>query len=619
MKKKFKSENIKYEDDFEYIPINEMKNNQKQKDNGDIKKEKQKEKTTIAVTNKNNNNITKKKNKKLFKIIPLGGLEQIGMNITAFEYDNNIVIVDCGIAFPNNAKHPGVESIIPNVKYLIANIQKVKGFFITHGHEDHIGALPHIIKNLNVPIYGTSLTISLIKKKLEEHKLLDFTTCHDVKFGDVIDCNTIKVEFIKTNHSIVDAAALAISTKIGTIIHTGDFKVDFTPVFDDAIDLNRFSKLGEKGVLALLCDSTNAEQIGFTPSERKVGPIIDNLFTQYNKSRIIVSTFASNVDRVQQIVNSAYLHNRKVVLEGRSMISIINTASELGKIDLPKDILIDEDDIKNYKDEDICIICTGSQGENMAALSKMATKTHKKINISKNDVIIFSSHPIPGNERSISNIINALEEQGAEIVMQDTHVSGHARQEEIKLLYSLTKPMYAIPLHGEFKHRLAGAKIAIEMGVLEENTFLLNSGDVLAFDSNKNAQVIDKIDCSPIYIDSYSKEPISDFLINERLKLADSGIVNVIYAIEKETGIFIDATKVMSRGFIKVSESMHIIDDIKNKADSLLEKCSKNGYFCIRDIPTQDIQHKINDYIYMKYKKRPLVVITILPIPTIDY
>ena len=598
---------IKYEDEFEYLPITEVENvnNQEEREN--------KEELNSDKQKKVN------KNKKLFKVIPLGGLEQIGMNITAFEYENSIIIVDCGIAFPNNATHPGVESIIPNVKYLINNISKVKGFFITHGHEDHIGALPYILKHLNVPIYGTTLTIALIKKKLEETKLLDTVTCHEVNFGEIIEFDNIKVEFIKTNHSIVDAAALAITTKIGTIIHTGDFKVDFTPVYDDAIDLNRFSKLGEKGVLALLCDSTNAEQLGFTPSEKKVGPIINNLFSKYNKSRIIVSTFASNVDRVQQIVDSAHLHNRKVILEGRSMVSIIKTANELGKIALPKDILIDENDIGNYKDENLCIICTGSQGENLAALSKMSLRTHKKIHITSNDVVIFSSHPIPGNERSVSNIINCLEQQGAEIILQDTHVSGHARQEEIKLLYSLTKPKYAIPIHGEFKHRLAGTKIAIEMGIPEENTFLLNSGDVLAFDSNKNAQVIDHIDCTPIYIDANSREPISNLLINERLKLADSGIVNVIYTIDKDTGIFIDATKVVSRGFIRISESMHILDDIKDKANSLLEKYSKNGYFNIKDIPTTDIQHKLNDYMHFKYKKRPLVVVTILPIPAIEY
>ena len=425
----------------------------------------------------------KKDNTSKLKIIPLGGLEQIGMNITAFEYEDSIVVVDCGLSFPEDDML-GIDLVIPDVTYLKNNIEKVKGFVITHGHEDHIGALPYILREVNVPIYATKLTIGLIENKLKEHGLLRTTKRKTIRHGQSINLGAFRIEFIKTNHSIADAAALAIYSPAGIVVHTGDFKVDYTPVFGDAIDLQRFAEIGKKGVLALMCDSTNAERPGFTMSERTVGRTIDNLFAGHRNSRIIIATFASNVDRVQQIINSAYKFGRKVVVEGRSMVNVISTAQELGYLRIPENTLIDIEQMKNYPDEQLVLITTGSQGESMAALSRMASHLHKKVSIKPGDTVIFSSNPIPGNEKAVSNIINDLSEQGADVIFQDVHVSGHACQEEIKLIYSLVKPKYSIPVHGEYRHLKAHAGIAESLGIPKENIFLMHSGDVLSLDGN---------------------------------------------------------------------------------------------------------------------------------------
>lgn len=402
------------------------------------------------------------------KIIPLGGLEQIGMNITAFEYEDSIVVVDCGLSFPEDDML-GIDLVIPDVTYLKNNIEKVKGFVITHGHEDHIGALPYVLRDINVPIYATKLTMGIIENKLKEHNLTNNTRRKVVKFGQSINLGQFRIEFIRSNHSIVDAAALAIYSPAGIVVHTGDFKVDYTPVFGDAIDLQRLAEIGKKGVLALMCDSTNAERPGFTPSERTVGRTFDNIFQEHKNTRIIIATFASNVDRVRQIINSAYKFGRKVVVEGRSMVNIIETATSLGYLEVPDNTLIDTELLKNYPDEKTVIITTGSQGESMAALSRMAEDNHKKISIGPGDTVIFSSHPIPGNEKAVTNVINELLLKGADVIFQDVHVSGHACQEEIKLIYSLVHPRYAIPVHGEYKHLKAQAKIVKELGISKEN------------------------------------------------------------------------------------------------------------------------------------------------------
>ena len=406
------------------------------------------------------------------RIIPLGGLEQIGMNITAFEYEDSIIVVDCGLSFPDDDML-GIDLVIPDVAYLKENAEKVKGFIITHGHEDHIGALPYVLRDINVPIYATKLTMGIIENKLTEHNLMGNTKRKVIKFGQSINLGQFRIEFIKTNHSIVDAAALAIYSPAGTVVHTGDFKVDYTPVFGDAIDLQRFAEIGKKGVLALMCDSTNAERPGFTQSERTVGKTFDTLFTEHKDTRIIIATFASNVDRVQQIINSAYKFGRKVVVEGRSMVNIIETATSLGYLDIPDKTLIDIEQLKNYPDEKTVIITTGSQGESMAALSRMAGDIHKKISIGPRDTVIFSSNPIPGNEKTVTNVINKLLVKGADVIFQDVHVSGHACQEEIKLMYSLLHPRYAVPVHGEYKHLKAQAKLAKELGIPKENIFIL--------------------------------------------------------------------------------------------------------------------------------------------------
>ena len=419
----------------------------------------------------------KKNNGSKLKIIPLGGLEQIGMNITVFEYEDSIIVVDCGLAFPEDDML-GIDLVIPDVTYLKENIDKVKGFVITHGHEDHIGALPYILKEVNVPVYATKLTIGLIENKLKEHNLLRTTKRKIIKHGQSINLGAFRIEFIKTNHSIADAAALAITTPAGVIVHTGDFKIDHTPLFGEAIDLARFAELGSKGVLALMADSTNVERQGYTPSEKNVGKRLDNLFAEHLKGRMIIATFASNVDRVQHIINSAHKYGRKVAVEGRSMVNIIATASELGYIKIPKNTLIETDQIKNYPDDQIVLITTGSQGETMAALSRMANSTHRKVSIVPSDTIIFSSSPIPGNEKNISKIMNELALKGAQIVFEDTHVSGHACREELRLIYALTKPKYAIPVHGEYRHLMRHRELAIEMGIPKENAFVLAEGDV---------------------------------------------------------------------------------------------------------------------------------------------
>ena len=420
----------------------------------------------------------KETNHNKVKIIPLGGLEQIGMNMTAFEYEDSIIVVDCGMAFPSDDML-GIDLVIPDVSYLKNNIDKVKGFVITHGHEDHIGALPYVLRDVPAPVYGTKLTIGLIENKLKEHNMMKTVRRKVVKHGQSINLGCFRIEFIKTNHSIADASALAIFSPAGIIVHTGDFKIDYTPVFGEPADLQRFAELGKKGVLALMCDSTNAIRPGFTMSERTVGKTFDSIFAEHKNNRIIVATFASNVDRVQQIINTAYHYGRKVVVEGRSMVNVIGTASELGYINIPENILIDIEHLKNYKKEDTVLITTGSQGESLAALSRMAADLHKKVSIMPGDVVILSSTPIPGNEKAVARVINELSMKGAEVINQDTHVSGHACQEEIKLMYSLVRPKFSIPVHGEYRHLMAQRNLAISMGIPKENVILMRSGDVI--------------------------------------------------------------------------------------------------------------------------------------------
>ena len=495
------------------------------------------------------------------KIIPLGGLEQIGMNITAFEYEDSIVVVDCGLAFPEDDML-GIDLVIPDVTYLKENISKVKGFVITHGHEDHIGALPYILKEVNVPVYSTKLTLGLITNKLKEHNLVRSTKLKEVKHGQVINLGDFSIEFIKTNHSIQDASALAIYSPAGIVVHTGDFKVDYTPVFGDAIDLQRFAEIGKKGVLALMCDSTNAERPGFTMSERTVGHVFDNLFNEHKNARIIIATFASNVDRVQQIINTAYKFGRKVAVEGRSMVNIISVASELGYLRIPENTLIEIDQVKNYPDEKVVLITTGSQGESMAALSRMAANIHKKITIKPNDTIIFSSNPIPGNEKAVSKVINELSMKGAKVIFQDVHVSGHACQEEIKLIYSLVKPKYAIPVHGEYRHLTAQKHVVEDLGIPKENIFILASGNVLELDAN-SAAVTGSVHTGAIFVDGLGVGDVGNIVLRDRQHLSEDGIMIVVMTLERHSNVVLAGPDIVSRGFVYVRESEDLMEDAK--------------------------------------------------------
>ncbi|MCH5275392.1 MAG: ribonuclease J [Lachnospiraceae bacterium] len=545
------------------------------------------------------------------KIIPLGGLEQIGMNITAFEYEDSIVVVDCGLSFPADDML-GIDLVIPDVTYLEENLDKVKGFIITHGHEDHIGALPYVLRRVNVPIYATKLTMGIIENKLKEHTLEKNTKRKVVKFGQSINLGQFRIEFIKTNHSIVDAAALAIYSPAGVVVHTGDFKVDYTPVFGDAIDLQRFAEIGKKGVLALMCDSTNAERPGFTHSEKTVGKTFDTLFADHKNTRIFVATFASNVDRVQQIINTAYKFGRKVVVEGRSMVNIIETAAGLGYLNIPDKTLIDVDQLKNYPYEQQVIITTGSQGESMAALSRMASDMHKKITIGTGDTVIFSSNPIPGNEKAVTKVINELFRKGADVIFQDTHVSGHACEEEIKLIYTLVKPKYAIPVHGEYKHLRAQAKIAEELGIEKENIFILSSGDVLEL-SDENAHITGKVPVGSILVDGLGVGDVGNVVLRDRQHLAEDGILIVVMALDEVGGVIVSGPDIVSRGFVYVKESDELMEEARLIVHNAMEELVDRG---ITDwgklkAATKDV---LSEYVWKKTKRRPMILPIIMEV-----
>ena len=545
------------------------------------------------------------------KIIPLGGLEQIGMNITAFEYGDSSIVVDCGLAFPEDDMY-GIDLVIPDVTYLVENIDKVKGFFITHGHEDHIGSMPYVLKDVNVPIYATKLTMGLIEHKLKEHGMLQNVRRKVVKYGDTMNAGDFRVEFIRTNHSIQDAAALAIYSPAGIVVHTGDFKVDYTPVFGDAIDLQRLGELGKKGVLALMCDSTNAERPGFTQSERTVGKTFESIFADNVNKRIIVATFASNVDRVQQIINTAEKFGRKVAVEGRSMVSIIATASELGYLNIPNNTLVELEALKNYPDEKTVIITTGSQGESMAALPRMAANLHKKITIKPNDLIIFSSNPIPGNEKAVSKVINDLYRKGASVIFQDTHVSGHACQEEIKLIYSLVRPKYAIPVHGEYRHLVAQAKIAEELGIDKQNIFIMKSGEVLAL-SEFGASVTGCVPNGAILVDGLGIGDVGNIVLHDRQRLADDGIIIVFLVIEAGTGRVLSGPDIISRGFVYIRGSESLLDEATQVCCETVGDLESRGVTDWNKIKSE-IRDSLGDYVWKKTMRSPIILPVIMEI-----
>ncbi len=546
-----------------------------------------------------------KDSKSKVKIIPLGGLEQIGMNITAIEYEDSIIVIDCGLAFPED-EMLGIDLVIPDVTYLKENADKVKGLLVTHGHEDHIGAIPYVENEINMPIYTTKLTMGLIENKLREHNNLNNVKRKIVKHGQIINLGCFRIEFIRTNHSIVDAAALAIYTPEGIIIHTGDFKVDYTPVFGEMIDLPRFGELGKKGVLALMADSTNVERPGYTQSEKTVGKTFDNLFADNRDHRIIIATFASNVDRVQQIINSAYKYGRKVVVEGRSMVNIIQTATELGYINIPDNTLIEIENIKNYPDEQIVLITTGSQGENMAALSRIAANIHNKISIKPGDVVIFSSNPIPGNEKAVFKVINELEMKGAHVIFQDTHVSGHACQEELKLMYALTKPKYAIPVHGEFRHLKRHAELAVEMGVAKENVKILTTGDVLEI-SEDTFEVTGKVPAQGILVDGLGVGDVGNIVLRDRQHLSQNGLMLVVITLEQGSYQLLAGPDIVSRGFVYVRESETLIDECKEVVQEALDMCLSRGITDWGKLKGS-IRDALGEFLWKRTKRSPMIL-----------
>ncbi len=547
----------------------------------------------------------KKENIGSVKVIPLGGLEQIGMNITAIEYDDSIVVVDCGLSFPEE-EMLGIDLIIPDVTYLKDNIDKVKAFVITHGHEDHIGAIPYVLKEVNVPIYATRLTMGLIESKLKEHNMLREVKRKVVKYGQSVTLGDFRVEFIRTNHSIADAAAIAIFSPAGILVHTGDFKVDYTPVNGSPIDLQRFAELGKKGVLAVMCDSTNALRPGFTMSEKTVGSTFDKIFSDNKSNRIIIATFASNVDRVQQIINAAVAYGRKVCVEGRSMVNIIDVAENLGYLHIPDGTLIETESMKNYTPEQIVLITTGSQGESMAALSRMAANLHRKVSIQPGDCVVFSSTPIPGNEKSVARVINELGMKGAKVIFQDTHVSGHACQEEIKLVYSLLKPKYAIPVHGEYRHLIAQKEVVMSLGYDKDHVIIAKSGDVIELNDEK-AEIVGKVHTGAIFVDGLGVGDVGNIVLRDRQNLAENGIIIVVLTLEKYSGQLIAGPDIVTRGFVYVREAEELLNEAKAiVTDSVLRCLDKNitDWSKIKNI----IKDDLSEYLWKKIKRNPVIL-----------
>ena len=598
--------------------------NYRKKEEKDLKEVKIEEKTEKKKTSRTRSTRgTRKtetsKNQDIFKksklkIIPLGGLHEIGKNITVFEYEDEIIIVDCGISFPEDDML-GVDLVIPDVTYLVKNQEKIKGMVITHGHEDHIGGIPYFLKQINVPIYATRLTAGLISNKLEEHKLLRSTEMHIVNQGDTIKLGkNFKVEFIRSSHSIPDSVMLAITTPAGTILHTGDFKVDYTPIDGQIMDFGRIAELGQQGILALMADSTNAERRGFTMSESSVGEVFEKLFLNCTK-RIVVATFASNVHRIQQIVNSAVKYGRKIAVCGRSMINMISTAVELGYIDCPENLFIDIDMIGSYTDDQLVIITTGSQGEPMSALTRMAAGDHRKVKITPNDLIIISATPIPGNEKYVSKVIDDLMQLGAEVVysaLADVHVSGHACQEEQKLILALAKPKYFIPVHGEYRQLRAHQETAELMGIDKDNIFMLTNGRVLEMDSEE-AKFNGSVPSGRVLVDGLGVGDVGNIVLRDRQHLAQDGLIVIVLTMDSQTGEVVAGPDVISRGFVYVRESENLMDDVKSVVRHEVAKCEERG---VRDWSTikSTVKENLRDYLFIKTKRNPMIIPIIMEV-----
>lgn len=546
------------------------------------------------------------------KIIPLGGLGEVGKNITVIEYRNDIIVIDCGLIFPED-EMLGIDVVIPDISYLLKNKEKVRAIVLTHGHEDHIGALPYVLKKINAPVYGTKLTLGLVENKLREHNMKN-VKLNKVEAGDLIEIGCFKIEFIKTNHSIPDSVALAIHTPVGIIVHTGDFKIDYTPINDEAIDLRKFAEIGKKGVLALLADSTNVERPGYTMSERTVGDTFNDIFSKA-EHRIIVATFASNVYRIQQIIDSAVLFNRKVVVSGRSMINVIGVATELGYLNIPDGTLIDINDMNKYPYDKVVVITTGSQGEPMSALARMAYSEHRKIELVPGDLVVISATPIPGNEKTVSRVINQLMEKGVNVIYEslaDVHVSGHACQEELKLIHALVKPKYFIPVHGEYRHLRRHAQLAEDLGMPKENIFVGKNGTTIEFTRN-SCSFGPKVSAGNILVDGLGIGDVGNIVLRDRKHLSEDGLIVIVVTISKEDGKVIAGPDIISRGFVYVRESEDLMGEARDVVREVLKECEKNH---ITDWATlkSSIRDALRGFLYEKIKRNPMILPIIMEV-----
>ncbi|WP_026889141.1 ribonuclease J [Clostridium beijerinckii] len=541
------------------------------------------------------------------KIIPLGGINEIGKNITAIEYKEDIIIIDCGLKFPDDDMF-GIDIVIPDVSYLIKNLEKIKGIFLTHGHEDHIGALPYVLRQLNVPVYGTKLTLGIVETKLKEHGLLASTELVRVKPKDIIKLDSVSVEFIKTNHSIADSVAIAVHTPLGVVLHTGDFKIDYTPIDGEMMDFGRLAELGRKGVLVLMADSTNVERPGYTMTEKIVGETFLRLFGKA-KGRLIVATFASNVHRIQQIITAAEAYEKKVAVSGRSMENIVQVAIELGYLTVGKDVLIPVDQISKYPNEKIVVITTGSQGEPMSALARMAASEHRKINVIPGDTVIISATPIPGNEKFVSKVINQLFKKGAQVIydsQEKIHVSGHACQEELKLMQALVKPKFFVPVHGEYRHLKKHGELAIEVGLSEKNLLIPENGDVIEVARNyikKNGTVVS----GQVFVDGLGVGDVGNIVLRDRKHLSQDGILTIVVTIEKQTGRVVSGPDIISRGFVYVRESEGLMDEAREIVKSVLKTCEEKQ---ITDWATlkSKMRDQLREFLYEKTKRKPMIL-----------
>ena len=553
-----------------------------------------------------------KKNANKIKIMALGGLNEVGKNMTVIEYKDEIIVIDAGLSFPDDDML-GIDIVIPDVTYLIKNKDKIKGIFITHGHEDHIGALPYILKKVNVPVYGAKLTIGLIQVKLKEHKLNNIKL-NVVTPRQIVKLGNMDVEFIKNTHSIPDACSIAVHTDQGIIYHTGDFKIDLTPIDGEVMDMHRICELSKKGILLMLADSTNAERPGSTLSEKTVGAGLDDLFKKAMSNRIIVATFASNIHRLQQIVNTAEKFNRKVAVSGRSMINVVNVATELGYLDIPENMLIDLNDLSKYEDSEVVLITTGSQGEPMSALARMASSEHKKVEIKNGDLIIISAHPIPGNEKLISKVVNSLFEKGAEVIYEDSniHVSGHAKQEELKLLHRLVRPKFFMPAHGEYRMLKKHAELAEELGMPSQNIFVNKTGDVLEIDRN-SAKVVGTVPTGNVLVDGLGVGDVGNIVLRDRKHLSEDGLMIVVVTISKEDGKALAGPDIISRGFVYVRESEDLMDGAKNIIKDVLKECEDRN---IKEWAylKNNIKENLKEYLYQRTKRNPMILPIIMEV-----